>query len=119
GDIDDQGADSDHLSIRTRNRSSKLHTDPGQEFAEPERFGDVVVSPRVEPDDDVDLVGSGRENDDRRAWRGASEVSADLQPVDVGQAEVEDNEVRSTGGGRGEGVMAACDPLDVVSVGGQ
>ena len=46
--------------------------DAGDEFGEPERFGDVVVGAGVEPDDDVHLLGACGQHDDREIrdrWR--------------------------------------------------
>ena len=57
-----------------------------------ERLGQVVVGADLEADDLVDVVVARRQHDDRhlRATRGRA---ADLEPVDVGQVEVEHDQV--------------------------
>src|SRR5581483_8941228 len=50
----------------------------------PERFGDVVVGPGVEADDGVDLLGPGREHEDRQVGEPLAQPPADLETGDVG-----------------------------------
>ena len=46
-------------------RAAQQGPHPGEQLGEPERLGDVVVGAGVEPDDGVDLVGAGGEDEDR------------------------------------------------------
>ena len=46
-------------------RAAQQGPHPGQQLGQPERLGDVVVGAGVEPDDRVDLVGAGGEDEDR------------------------------------------------------
>ena len=66
---------------------------PGHQHVHGERLGDVVVGALVERGDHALLVAVGGDHDDRAALRGA-QPAAQLDAVDVGQAEVEDDQVR-------------------------
>ena len=76
--------------------------------ARAERLGDVVCGTYLEPHDDVCLGALGREHDDRYVSRGdvGFEASTDLEPVDAGQHEVEDDEVGAAGPRRRQGCLA-------------
>ena len=66
--------------------------DPAAELADRERLRDVVVRPELEPNDLVQLVVAGSEHDDRHgALR--PQPAADLEPVELREHEVEDDEV--------------------------
>ena len=66
---------------------------PGQQLGEPERLADVVVGARVEPDDEVDLVGARGEHEDGEVGEVGAQPAADLEAVHPGQAEVEHEQV--------------------------
>ena len=66
---------------------------PGQQLGEPERLGDVVVRAGVETHDGVDLVGAGREDEDRHRLAHRPHAAAHLQTVDERQPEVQDDKV--------------------------
>ena len=66
--------------------------DAGQEFVDAERFGDVVVGAGVERVDLVAAVRPAGQHDDRDGCPGA-QLADDLDAVDVGQAEVEHDQV--------------------------
>src|SRR3954451_1260937 len=66
--------------------------DPRAELAHGERLGDVVVGAQLEPDHLVDLLRLRGQHDDRHA-RASAQPPAHLEPVDVGEHEVEHHEV--------------------------
>ena len=68
----------------------RLHA--GAELAQRERLGDVVVGAELEAEDLVDLLGLGREHDDRHR-RARAQAPAHLEPVDAGHHHVEHDEV--------------------------
>ena len=68
------------------------HAQPGEQLADAERLGNVVVGPGVERRDLVRLLAARREHDDRDRRPGAQPLDH-LEPVEVGQAEVQDDHV--------------------------
>ena len=72
--------------------------DAGEQFVDVERFGDVVVGAGVEGVDLVVAVGPAGEHDDGYRGPGAQGPD-DVDAVDVGQSEVEDDEVGPVVGG--------------------
>ena len=67
---------------------------PREQFARLEGLGQVVVGPHLETDDAVHGVAAGGEHQDRRVLA-AADGPADLQPVDVGQRQVEKDEIEA------------------------
>src|SRR2546429_3119355 len=67
--------------------------DPGHQLPWAEGFGDVVVGPKLETDDPVDLGVAGGQHDDGYPAAGP-QAAADLEAVDAGKHEVEDHERR-------------------------
>lgn len=82
--------------------------DAEDEFAGAEGFGDVVIGTELESEDPVHLGGPGGEDEDGDTFgeRVALEAFADLEPVDVGEHEVEHDEVGPLGPGGVEGLEA-------------
>ena len=64
----------------------------GDELLRLERLDDVVVGAGLEPDDDVDGVGAGRQHDDGHAALGA-DPPAHLHAVEPRKHDVEEHEV--------------------------
>ena len=83
--------------------------DAGHQLAEAERLHHVVVGAELEAEHPVELVGPGGQHDDRHVRRRA-QCPADVVPVHVGQAEVEQHEVVPAGG---EGRAAGADGVGV------
>ena len=79
-----------------RRRAPHDRADPGDQLAQPERLDDVVVGAELEPDDAVGLLAAGGHDDDRDA-RALAQLPADVEAVDVRQAQVEQDEVRGRG----------------------
>src|SRR5579875_3043579 len=66
----------------------------GKQLVDPEWLGDVVVGAEVER---LDLRAFGlaaRQNDDRQCFAGLPHLPDDIQSLHVGQAEIEDDDVR-------------------------
>ena len=66
--------------------------DARDELARAERLGQVVVGAELEPEQLVELVVAGREHHDRDR-RVAAQLAGDVEAVEAGQAEVEDDQV--------------------------
>ena len=83
--------------------------DAGHELAEPERLHDVVVGSQLEQQDAVDLVGTCGHDDDRHLVS-CPQPPAHLAPVEVGQTQVQEDEIRLA---RGQGLSAGAHPDNV------
>ena len=93
GGVDHQPADHDLLLARRHDRlPPQVRADAGEQLAEPERLGEVVVGAGLQADHDVHLVGARGQHDQHHAGGGA-QPPADLHAVQVGQAEVEQGHV--------------------------
>ena len=66
--------------------------EPGKELVHAEGLGDVVVGAGIEGGDLVGLALADAEDDDRHA-RPTAEAVDDVDAVEAGKAEVEDDEV--------------------------
>ena len=77
-------------------RATEQRRDPGLQLAQREGLGEVVVGADLEADQPVDL-GGARADDHDVAVADHPDLAADLDPVEVGQGEVEGHQV-------GEGV---------------
>ena len=87
----------------------KLGPNAGHQLARAERLDDVVVGPQVEADDLVRVAAARGEQDDRHIAV-LAQPAADLQPVEAGQHDVEQDEVeavRSRAAARALGPSAA------------
>lgn len=76
-----------------RGAAPEQRPDPGEEFGQAERLGDVVVGPGVQADDGVHLVGAGGEHQDRHGVAVGAEPSGHFEAVHPGQAQVEHDQV--------------------------
>ena len=93
-----------------------MRPDPGRELAQAERLGDVVVGAELQADDLVELGVLGGQHDDRHARFGADDA-ADLDARQLGQHQVEQDEVRALGTELGQGLAAVGGGDDPESVG--
>ena len=91
--------------------AAQLGADPAEQLADRERLGDVVVGADLEPDDLVDLLVLGGQQDDRHRAAGA-DVAADVEPGAARHHDVEDQQVEA-------GVLAAELAVGVLAVDGQ
>ena len=87
--------------------------DPGDQLGHAERLHEVVVGAELEPHDAVGLEPAGGEHDDRHPRRRADRP-ADVAAVDVGQHEVEQDDVRLVPAHRLEPRRAGRGDLDPV-----
>jgi hypothetical protein len=85
------------------------------ELAHRERLGDVVVGAELEPEDLVDLLGLGREHDDRDR-RAGPQAAAHLEAVHPGHHHVEHDEVEGLLGEAVQRLAAVGRLHDVVAV---
>src|SRR5688572_396821 len=99
----------------TLGRSAAENTlDPRDELTRVEGLGQVVVGADLEPDDLVDVLVAGGEHQDRHV-RGLAHAAADLDPVDVRQHQVEDDQGGRLGGDVRQPSAAGRDRADVVA----
>ena len=89
---------------------------PGQQLVHAEGLGQVVVGAEVEGGDLVGLGLPHRQHDDGHG-RPAPEAADHVEPVDAGQAEVEQDDVGVAGGRQVEGLLPAGRLVDVVAAG--
>ena len=75
-----------------RGHAAQERPDAAPELPDRERLRDVVVGAELEPEHLVELVVAGREHDDRHGALGAQAL-ADLEPVELREHDVEDDEV--------------------------
>ena len=78
-----------------RAAQDRLHA--GNQLARVERLRQVVVGADLEADDLVDVLVSCGQHQDRNVGR-LADATADLDPVDVGQHQVEHDQRRLGGG---------------------
>ena len=81
-----------HLGERARGCAPLVRAHAGEELGEPERLDEVVVGARVEPRDDVELLVARGEDENREIRPARPQPPTDGDAVDVGQAEIEDDE---------------------------
>src|ERR687894_1247753 len=85
---------------------------PRHQFPHGERLGDVVVGPQLQPHDPVYLVVLGGQHDDGHvALR--PDAPTDLRAVQLGEHDVQDDEVRFVGLERLESLLAVAHGLDL------
>ena len=90
--------------------------DPGFELGHAEGLGHVVVGSAVEGGDLAVLGAAGRQDDDRHLAP-LADPPAHRQSVDVGQAEVEHDDVGGGQGGLGDPLLAVDGGDDLVAAG--
>ncbi len=91
-----------------RGGAAQVGADAGEQLGEPERLDQVVVGAGVEAGDDVELLVAGGEDEDGQVGVRGAQPPADVDAVDVGQAEVEDDELDAVvGRGRARGAPRA------------
>src|SRR6059036_226077 len=105
-------------------RAAKHCFDTRRQFARAEWLGDVIVGADFQTQDAVDLCGSRSEQDNGRRLR-ATDISQEIEAVNVRQADIEDDQVYLAlvenrpcrqAGGHADGVesFALQNELDVV-----
>ena len=102
---------SDEVAVR----APQQRLDPAHQLAQPERLGQVVVGAELEADDLVDLVVARGEDEDRHLGPGRADAAEDLEAVDPGQPDVEDDEVGRLVGRDVEALLAGAGDGDLVA----
>ena len=74
-------------------RAAQDRSHAGHELARIERLREVVIHPRIESRDPLSVLGARGEGD-HRCVRAAAQLVEELDPVRIGQAEVEDDQRR-------------------------
>ena len=93
---------------RRRRTAARDRADARDELTNAERLHDVVVRTELETDHAVDLLAARRHDDDRNG-RLCADATADVEAVEVGQAQVEQHDV---GGRRGQRLVSRRGPHD-------
>ena len=83
--------------------ATRQGTQPGQQLAEGEWLGEVVVGARVEPANPIIDRRARGEHDDRRPVTGAAKLATGRESVRVRQHDVEHNDVVRRVGKHGAG----------------
>jgi hypothetical protein len=91
---------------RDRAGAAQHGADPGRQFLQAERLGHVVIPADGEPGDLVVLGVLGGQEDHRDQVPLPAQPADDLEPVDVGQQHVQDEQVEGGGAGQPERVRA-------------
>ena len=102
----------DVLAVGRRAAKDRLHA--RDELARVERLRQVVVGADLEADDLVDVLVARGQHQDRHVGA-AAQPPADLDPVDVGQHQVEDDQRRAAGPRLRQRVVAGRGHLHVVA----
>src|SRR5580700_7076466 len=74
--------------------SSELGADAREQLARTERLGDVIVGPDLQAEHYVYLVVLGAEDDHRHAIAGSTDLAADVETREIGEHQIEDDDVR-------------------------
>ena len=76
---------------------AQLRAHPRQQHAQAERLGDIVVGAGIEAENGVGLARRARQHDDGDLDPLAAQEAADIAPVHVGQADIEQDQVETPG----------------------
>jgi len=99
-------------------RATQHRTNPRQQLAQPERFGDVVVGGELQAHHEIGLFGFAAENQDRD--RGAlAHASRESEPVLTREAQVEQEQVDRLVGNDAQHFGAARDSRDAQVLGAE
>ena len=86
--------------------ASKDGADAGEDFADAEGFGDVVVGAEFQPDDGINFFGFGSEEEKGDLGVFASDAPADFVAIQLGHHDVEADEVGLLGVIEADGFLA-------------
>ena len=100
GRVDRQVADDDRLlALGQGLDAAEDRPHPGDQLADAERLGEVVVGPHLEAEHPIALAGARGEHQDRGVGRLAADLLADVEAVEARQHEVENDGVERPRGG--------------------
>ena len=85
------------LCVRAACHAAQDDVDAGDEFARAERLGDVIVAADLEAEHTVDFVVPRRKKQDRNVG-GLANFAADVQSVEFGHADIQDDEIGPVAG---------------------
>ena len=69
--------------------TAKMRPEAGEQHGQAERFDEIVISARVEADDDVDLAAAGGKNDEQGFRIVAADGASQIDTVKIGKAKVQ------------------------------
>ena len=88
----------------------------GQQHARLHRLGDELVGAELQPDDAVEVVASGGQDDNGHQGAPCTQLAADAEAVHAGQHEVQHHEVGRNLASHVDGRLAPADPMDLERV---
>ena len=94
----------------------EIRPDPGQQLLEREWLRQVVIGPEVEALDPVIHPPPGAQHQDRNRGAPLAQALQHVQPVQVGQAEIEDHHTDVRVHGPPKRIAPGAHPLDAVAV---
>ena len=77
-----------------------MGAEPRDELGQPERLGQIVIGPGVQRHHDLELLRTRGQHDDHGLGEHGAQPAAQVDPLDVGQPEVEKDEIRRMPPGR-------------------
>ena len=95
--------------------AAQQRADAGQQLVERERLDEVVVGTGVEAGDAIGDAVAGGQQQDRQARLGRAQTAADLQSVDTGQHDINDDEIGQLAEGFVERLFAGFGEIDLVA----
>ena len=69
------------ILTRARSHAVEYRADAGEQFAQAERLGEIIVGAEFQPDHSVDLVAAVASRDDDRNVRARPYVAKQVEPV--------------------------------------
>ncbi len=94
------------LESLPRTRPAQHRADPGQELAQREGLGDVVVGSKLEAADAVGFLSPRREHDDRHVDTFLPERATHVPPAHPGHHDVEQDEIGGAAQGERQRLLA-------------
>jgi hypothetical protein len=91
--------------------------DPGKQFGQPKRLGQVVVGAGLETDDDVDLLVPRRQDHDDTVRLRRPQLPAHVDAIKIGQAEIQKHQVEDFALHDAQRIGSVLDPRDIMRVG--
>ncbi len=91
-DIDLEAAETEQTGGRLAAPAAQNRLDPGKQLARLEGLGQIIVGAELQPDDAVHGVAARGEHEDRGVAPGA-DAPAHFEAVEVGQHQIEDEQV--------------------------
>ena len=124
--IELERADAQPCECRAPLGTPQQGRDPGLQLRIAEGFRHIVITPPVKAAQAIELAVPAREHEHRelgveaaQAAIAGANLAHEVEPVAVGQAEVDDHEVRVAGRQQQAGVVGAIGPDRLVAVGAE